>query len=78
MMEKLLEGSVILGMGLGTVLTFLVLLIISMIVMSKVIGYLNKVFPEAVEEVKSSAKKAATNVDEAIAVAIAAIMAKRS
>ncbi len=39
--------------------------------------YLNKLFPEAVEEVKTTVKKTAANVDEAIAVAIAAIMAKR-
>jgi len=31
-----------------------------------------------VEEISSTVKKAATNVDEAIAVAIAAIMAKRN
>ncbi len=78
MSENLSNGLVLLGMGMGFVLSFLTILIIAMTVMSKVVGYLNKVFPEAVEEVKTAAKKVSTNVDEAIAVAIAAIMAKRN
>jgi len=61
--------------GMGFVLSFLCLLIFSMSVMSKVVGYLNKIFPEAVEEVKKVAKKVADD-DSAIAVAIAAVMAK--
>ena len=47
-------------------------------IMSKFVGYLNKVFPEAVEEVKTTVKKASSGVEDAIAVALAAIMAKRS
>ena len=65
-------------MGMGFVLTFLVILIGSMGIMSKFVGYLNKVFPEAVEEVKTTVKRASTGVEESIAVALAAIMAKRS
>ncbi len=70
------NGLVLLGMGMGFVLIFLTILIFSMRIMSKFVGYLNKIFPEAVEEVKTAAKKTAANVDEAIAVAIAAIMAR--
>ena len=44
--------------------------------MSKVVGYLNKIFPEAVEEVKKPAKKAAGDDDLEVAVAIAAVIAK--
>lgn len=77
MNENLTNGLVLLGMGMGFVLCFLAILIFVMGIMSKIVGYLNKIFPEAVEEVKSSVKKAADNIDEAIAVAIAAIMAKR-
>ena len=76
-MNNLENGLALLLIGMGTVLAFLTLLIVAMSVMSKVVGWLNKIFPEAVEEVKSAAKKVASNVDEAIAVAIAAIMAKR-
>ncbi len=77
-MTSLEDGLALLAIGMGFVLAFLVLLIIGMNLMSKVVLWLNKLFPEAVEEVKTVAKKAAANVDEAIAVAIAAIMAKRS
>ena len=62
---------------MGTVLAFLTVLIFAMGIMSKIVGWLNKIFPEAVKEVKTTAKKVASNVDEAIAVAIAAIIAKR-
>lgn len=72
------NGLILLVMGMGFVLTFLVILICSMGIMSKFVGYLNKIFPEAVEEVKTTVKKASTGVEDAIAVALAAIMAKRS
>lgn len=77
-MNNLENGLALLLIGMGTVLAFLTLLIFCMQIMSKVVGWLNKIFPEAVEEVASAAKKVAANVDEAIAVAIAAIMAKRN
>ena len=76
-MNNLENGLALLLIGMGTVLAFLTLLIFAMMIMSKVVGWLNKIFPEAVEEVKTAAKKVASNVDEAIEVAIAAIMAKR-
>ena len=72
------NGLILLVMGMGFVLTFLVILICSMGIMSKFVGYLNKVFTEAVEEVKTTVKKASSGVEDAIAVALAAIMAKRS
>ena len=76
-MSNLDNGLALLAIGMGFVLSFLVLLIILMMLMSKVVLWLNKLFPEAVEEVKTAAKKVSSNVDEAIAVAIAAIIAKR-
>ncbi len=76
-MNNLENGLALLLIGMGTVLAFLTVLIFAMGIMSKIVGWLNKIFPEAVEEVKTTAKKVASNVDEAIAVAIAAIMAKR-
>ena len=76
-MNNLENGLALLLIGMGTVLAFLAVLIFAMGIMSKIVGWLNKIFPEAVEEVKSTAKKVASNVDEAIAVAIAAIMAQR-
>ena len=72
------NGLILLVMGMGFVLTFLVILICSMGIMSKFVGYLNKIFPEAVEEVNTTVKKASSEVEDAIAAALAAIMAKRS
>ena len=77
MSGTLSNGIVLLGMGMGFVLCFLTILIFAMFILKNVVQYLNKLFPEAVEEVKTTVKKTAANVDEAIAVAIAAIMAKR-
>ena len=77
-MNNLENGLALLAIGMGFVLAFLCFLILFMGIMSKVVSWLNKLFPETVEDVKTTAKKAATNVEEAIAVAIAAIMAKRS
>ena len=71
------EGFAVMLVGMGTVFTFLCILILSMLTMSKIVRKLNEIFPEVVAEVKSTAKKVASNVDEAIAVAIAAIMAKK-
>ena len=77
-MNNLENGLALLAIGMGFVLSFLFLLIIGMSLMSKIVQYLNKIFPEAVEEIKTASKNISSNVDEAIAVAIAAIMAKRN
>lgn len=65
-------GLQMMCIGMGFVLCFLCILIVSMIVMSKVVGYLNKIFPEVVETPKKQVK---SSNDEEIAVAIAAIKA---
>ena len=78
MNELLIEGLSAMLIGMGRVLSFLCLMIVSMFIMSKVVLWLNKIFPEAIEEVKTTAKKVSTATEDAIAVAIAAIMAKRS
>lgn len=75
MNENLVLGLQMMGIGMGFVLCFLCLLIVSMMIMSKVVGYLNKIFPEAVEEVKKIAKKVADD-DSVIAAVIAAVLAK--
>ena len=70
------EGFAVMLVGMGTVFTFLCILIVSMLSMSKIVRRLNEIFPEVVAEVKTTTKKVASNVDEAIAVAIAAIFSK--
>ena len=65
------QGIVLMLMGMGTVFSFLVILIITMIVTYKVLTIINKIFPEAVIEA-TPAKKTAANDDAEIAIAIAA------
>jgi len=71
----LTEGFALMIIGMGTVLTFLCVLILAMYIMSAIVGYLNKIYPEKVAVIEKS-KPAAVREDEAIAVAIAAVMAK--
>ena len=68
------EGLALMCIGMGTVLTFLCLLILSMQVMSFVVGKLNKIFPETVN---SAPSPVLSSNDEVIAVAIAAAIAKK-
>ncbi len=78
MSENLMIGLSLMILGMGFVLAFLCILIASMCGMSAIVRYLNKVFPEKVEVVeKKSASKVAAKDDEAVAVALAAIMSKR-
>ncbi len=75
MNETLVVGLQMMGIGMGFVICFLCTLIVAMFLMSKVVGYLNTIFPEAVAEVKKVVKNVADD-DSAIAVAIAAVLAK--
>lgn len=75
--ENWILGFTLMGIGMGTVLLFLCVLIGSMRIMSTIVLYLNKIFPEKVETVQKAVKKVVSNEDEAIAVALAAIMARK-
>lgn len=75
--ENWILGFTLMGIGMGTVLVFLCVLIGSMRIMSTIVLYLNKIFPEKVETVQKAIKKVVSNDDEAIAVALAAIMARK-
>ncbi|MFR1672054.1 MAG: OadG family protein [Candidatus Gastranaerophilaceae bacterium] len=77
MSENLTMGLTLMAMGMGFVLCFLCILIFSMQGMSAIVRYLNKFFPEQVEVVEKKSNKSAVKDDEAIAVALAAIMLKR-
>lgn len=75
--ENWILGFTLMGIGMGTVLLFLCVLIGSLRIMSTIVLYLNKIFPEKVETVQKAVKKVVSNDDEAIAVALAAIMARK-
>jgi len=76
MNEMLLDGLIIMCIGMGFVLVFLCVMIWTMGIMSKVVGYLNKKFPEKVLAFETAKKCVVAKEDEIIAVAIAAVMAK--
>ena len=71
MNELWVEGLSAMLIGMGTVLSFLCLMIISMFFMSKIVRKLNEIFPEAVP-VQAGGKKAIPTDDSEIAAAIAA------
>ena len=73
MNELLIEGLSAMLIGMGTVLSFLCLMIISMFIMSKVVRKLNEIFPEAVP-VGVNVKKTASSDDSEVAAAIVAAM----
>lgn len=72
-MEKLMEGLTLLALGMGFVLTFLCILIASMHIMSRIVGWLNTIFPEVVEvaERKSVAKSLTDDAQIALAIVAA-------
>lgn len=69
------EGVILMATGMGTVFSFLVILWLAVSCMSKVVIYLNKIFPEAVQSTAVPVK--AANNDAEIAIAIAAAKLKR-
>ena len=78
MNETLMQGLSVMLIGMGTVVAFLIVTIISMNIMSLVVGKLNKLFPEVVPAVAGGAKKVATSGDDSeIAAAIVAAMFRK-
>ena len=73
MNELLIEGLSAMLIGMGTVLSFLCLMIISMFIMSKAVRKLNEIFPEAIPAA-ANIKKAVSSDDSEIAAAIVAAM----
>ncbi len=72
----LVQGISVMCIGMGTVLMFLCTTIISMFVMSIVVGKLNKLFPEAVPQT-AGAKSAVSSDDNEIAAAIVAALFRK-
>ena len=69
----LTDGISVMLIGMGTVLCFLCILIISMHIMSGIVIYLNKIFPEIKENVNNTKPSG----DDCIALAIAAVFNKK-
>lgn len=69
------QGCMLMATGMGTVFFFLIILWAAVSCMSKIVCYLNKIFPEVVKEAVVSVKTAANDAE--IAVAIAAAKLKR-
>lgn len=69
------EGLAMMLIGMGTVLVFLCIMIVSMFIMSAVVRKLNEIFPEpVVQAAGSKVKKVSSSNDEEIAAAIVAAM----
>ena len=78
MNETLMQGVSVMLIGMGTVVAFLCVTILSMFVMSFVVGKLNKLFPEVVPAVAGGAKKAVlSNDDGEVAAAIVAALFRK-
>ena len=67
------DGLVVMCVGFSIVFAFLTVLIFAMGIMSKVVGFLNRIFP-VVAGVTVPVKKQSSGADEEIAVAIASAM----
>lgn len=78
MNELLIQGISVMCIGMGTVIVFLCVTIASMLIMSKVVGKLNLIFPEVVPQMAGGARKSAVSNDDEVAVAIlSAIFGKK-
>ena len=69
---SLQTGLVITFIGMFVVMAFLVVMIYVMKLTSRIIIYLNKIFPEEIKEEKTTKKKQQKSDDTEIAIAIAA------
>ncbi|MCR5261000.1 MAG: OadG family protein [Candidatus Gastranaerophilales bacterium] len=65
------EGCILMATGMGTVFSFLVILWFAVSCMSKIVIYLNKIFPEAVKTAPAPVKTSSSDVEIAIAIAAA-------
>ena len=65
------EGCILMATGMGTVFSFLIILLFAVSCMSKFVCYLNKIFPEPVKTVSAPVKAVNNDVEIAIAIASA-------
>lgn len=78
MSGTLIQGISVMCIGMGTVVAFLCITILSMFAMSAVVAKLNQLFPEAIPATAGGAKKVASSGDDSeIAAAIVAAMFRK-
>lgn len=65
------EGLTTMAVGMGTVFSFLIILWAVVAIMGKIVGFLNKLFPEEVKAVTTAVKTVCADVEVAIAIAAA-------
>ena len=71
-MENLNVGITIMAIGMTTVFAFLAIMIVAMNITTKIIGIINKYFPEPIPEEKNTRKKKQDDESEiALAIAVA-------
>ena len=73
--EIWMQGGITMVVGMGIVFSFLIILVFAMMIMTKCVSFINKIWPEAVVEPKS-VKKATASDDSEIAAAIAVAYSK--
>ena len=74
--ELWIQGLVAMCIGMGTVLSFLCLMIFAMHIMSAIVKKLNLIFPEVIAQ-PAGVKKVSSSNDEEIAVAILSAMFRK-
>ena len=70
-MEMLNDGLATMAVGMGTVFSFLVILWAVVMMLGKIVAYLNKLFPAEVETITKTVKAVSDDVNVAIAIAAA-------
>ena len=65
------EGIRLMLMGMGTVFSFLVVLLFSVSIMGCIVKKLNEIFPEQIADVQKTVTKVSSDIEVAIAVAAA-------
>ncbi|MCQ2754088.1 MAG: OadG family protein [bacterium] len=76
--EALVNGTTLMLVGMGTVFSFLCIMVFAMSIMSKVVAKLNLIWPEPVAQIAGTKKVKTSSNDEEIAAAIIAAMFKKN
>lgn len=69
--ELWIEGGTTMAVGMGIVFSFLVILVFAIMIMAKVVAFINKICPLPVVEAKAPKVKSNDEAEIALAIAIA-------